>query len=169
MSNPNPGHLLAQAGKLIEYSVAGPPRQVDIRRAISSAYYAVFHAVLIASADTVAGRSNRGTPNYVLVYRSVEHRHLRALCEVASVATVQKRYQLFVPASGFSNDIRRFAGMALKLQENRHMADYNPAGQFRTPDAKAAIANARIALGDLAAAPEAERRTLIMLLLFPPR
>jgi hypothetical protein len=51
----NPEHLLEQAERLIEPPPAGPPRQVDIRRAISSAYYAVFHATLAAAARRFGG------------------------------------------------------------------------------------------------------------------
>src|SRR5215216_7618181 len=40
----NPEHLFDQAEKLILSPPAGRPRQVDIRRAISAAYYGVFHA-----------------------------------------------------------------------------------------------------------------------------
>jgi hypothetical protein len=47
----NPKHLLDQAARLIIPPPAGPPRQVDVRRAISSAYYGAFHATLIAAAS----------------------------------------------------------------------------------------------------------------------
>jgi hypothetical protein len=46
----NPDHLLEQADKLISPPAAGPPRQVDLRRAISSAYYGLFHSCLTAAA-----------------------------------------------------------------------------------------------------------------------
>jgi len=46
----NPNHLFEQANKLITIQV-GPPRRVDIRRAISAAYYATFHATITAAAD----------------------------------------------------------------------------------------------------------------------
>jgi hypothetical protein len=46
----NPDHLFDQADRLI-VSTAGPPRQVDLRRAISAAYYGVFHIVATAVAD----------------------------------------------------------------------------------------------------------------------
>jgi hypothetical protein len=35
----NPEHLFEQAEKLVIPPPAGPPRQVDIRRAVSAAYY----------------------------------------------------------------------------------------------------------------------------------
>jgi uncharacterized protein (UPF0332 family) len=50
----NPDQLFEQAEKLIAIP-AGRPRQVDIRRAISSAYYAIFHAIITAAADQFVG------------------------------------------------------------------------------------------------------------------
>ena len=79
----NPEHLLAQARVLTAAPSAGPPRQVDVRRAISAAYYAVFHAILTAAADEFVGVGQRVKPNYALVYRSIDHRHLSAVCSIA--------------------------------------------------------------------------------------
>src|ERR1051326_8403917 len=76
----DPEHLLEQAQRLAEPPSAGPPRQVDVRRAISAAYYAVFHATLAAAADQFVGVTKRATSQYALVYRSVDHKTLRELC-----------------------------------------------------------------------------------------
>jgi len=56
----DPNHLFEQANKLITIQV-GPPRQVDIRRAISAAYYATFHATITAAADQFIGVTSRDT------------------------------------------------------------------------------------------------------------
>jgi hypothetical protein len=76
---PNPDHLLDQALRLASPTL-GPPKQVDLRRAISAAYYAVFHAALRAAADEFIGRNKQGTPLYTLAYRSIDHASLRELC-----------------------------------------------------------------------------------------
>src|ERR1700691_675527 len=75
----NPEHLLEQANRLIAPPPAGPPRQVDVRRAISAAYYAVFHATLAAAADQLVGVTKRASSGYTLVYRSIDHKELREL------------------------------------------------------------------------------------------
>ena len=70
MAKINPDHLLDQAARLLEPRlVASLIRQVDRRRAISSAYYAVFHLVAGALADelvgtTLAARNSHATPLY---------------------------------------------------------------------------------------------------------
>src|SRR4051794_12882066 len=52
---PNAEHLLDQAERLIAPGGRGAPRQVDLRRAISNSYYALFHAVSMAGADQFIG------------------------------------------------------------------------------------------------------------------
>ena len=52
----NPDHFFEQADTLMA-PPAGAPRQVDLRRAISNAYYGVFHAILAAAADEYAESS----------------------------------------------------------------------------------------------------------------
>ena len=117
MSVLNPEHLLAQAAKLIEPPTAGPPRQVDVRRAISSAYYAVFHAILIAAADEIVGAVHRVTANYAVVYRSIDHRQLRTICDIARAKVPPPRYRPFVAGAGFGTDVQTFAGAVMSLQE----------------------------------------------------
>jgi hypothetical protein len=169
MAIPNPEHLLAQAEKLARAPSAGPPLQVDVCRAISSAYYAVFHAVLTAAANAIVGGTKRTTPHYVLVYRSVDHRRLRDLCDIARRPAVPSKHVAFVPSGGFGDDVRTFAALALELQEKRHTADYDPGIIVRAADASLAISNARVALRHWNAAPADARISFLMLLLFPPR
>lgn len=73
----NPDHLLEQADRLLAPPGGGAPRQVDLRRAISNAYYSLFHAVLTDAADDFVGSTHRQSPRYALVYRSVDHKSLR--------------------------------------------------------------------------------------------
>jgi hypothetical protein len=77
----DPEHLCDQAERLVAPPPAGPPRQVDIRRAVSAAYYAIFHASVTAAADQIVGRTKRAGSEYGLVCRSIDHRWLRELCD----------------------------------------------------------------------------------------
>jgi uncharacterized protein (UPF0332 family) len=51
--------LIAQARRLAK-ATASRPKQVDLRRAISSAYYACFHALAKSCADSLIGTKNVG-------------------------------------------------------------------------------------------------------------
>jgi len=69
MTIPNVEHLLDQANRLIAPAGRGAARQVDLRRAISNAYYAVFHGLLAAAADEFIGRARRHSADYDPVIR----------------------------------------------------------------------------------------------------
>lgn len=165
----NPEHLLEQAEKLIVPPSAGPPRQVDVRRAISAAYYAVFHHLLTAAGDMYVGKTKQSTNDYALVYRSIDHGALRSLCQEAKKPNMPAKYQRHMPKSGLSQNIQAFASALLELQEKRHRADYDPVGRLKTSDAKLAIATARSAIVRFDRALEARRKRFLAFLLFPPR
>jgi hypothetical protein len=165
----NPDDLIAQAAKLIRPPPKGPRLQVDLRRAISAAYYGVFHATLIAVADTLIGRAHRVSPHYALAYRSVDHRGFKTCCEVVRRSPLPPKYQPYGPSGGFNAGIQDFASTAAALQDARHEADYDPRRRFRTSDAALAVNAARAALAHWNAAPAEQRTAFIMLLVFPPR
>jgi uncharacterized protein (UPF0332 family) len=165
----NPEHFFEQADQLIAPPAAGPPRQVSIRRAISAAYYGLFHAMLIAAADQFVGASKRSTNLYALVYRAVDHRALRVLCEEVKKSNRSSKYLPYEPWGGFGTNIAAFAITALELQEKRHEADYNPMVRMKSLDAQVAIAAAKAALAGFEAASKPSREAFLTLLLFPPR
>jgi hypothetical protein len=165
----NPDHLLEQADRLIAPAAGGAPRQADLRRAISTAYYALFHTILTEVADMFAGRTQRHTPRYALVYRSIDHKVLRELCEHLVKSTPPQRYASHVPRGGFGPDLVAVANAVLDLQEKRHLADYDPLFRARTLDTTLAISTARAAVLRFRAATRAQRTAFLSLLAFPPR
>lgn len=168
MSVLNPDHLFEQAEKLIRPRGQLAPRQVDVRRAISAAYYGVFHYILAAAADLHIGGTARPAKRYTLLYRSVDHRTMRALCEEAKKPTPSARYRKYIP-NGLGPNIQAFASAFLDLQEKRHDADYDPLKLMKVSDARLAVATARSAIGRFARAPAWKQRAFLTLLLFPPR
>ncbi|MBI3705386.1 MAG: hypothetical protein HY244_16435 [Rhizobiales bacterium] len=165
----NPEHFFEQADRLIAPPPAGPPRQVDLRRAISAAYYGVFHAILAAAADQVIGVTKRTTSQYALVYRSIDHKTLREVCSEVKKQTLGAKYARYAPTKGFRSDIKAFAAATLELQEKRHAADYDPSIRVYSSDALLAVNTARTALKRLAGANAAQRKVFLSLLLFQPR
>ena len=164
----NPSHLFEQANKLVAIQV-GPPRQVDIRRAISAAYYATFHATITAAADQFIGVSNRDTSRYGLVYRSVSHAWLRDLCKEVQKPTLSNKFKPHAPSNGFGLDITAFAAAVVELQEKRHAADYDVMIRMNKSDAVLAISTAKAALRRFNKASKARRLAYLSVLLFPPR
>ena len=164
----NPDHLFEQAGKLIS-PPAGRPRQVDVRRAISAAYYAIFHATITAAVDQLIGVTSRDQSRYGLAYRSVHHAWLRDLCREIQKSTLSNKFKPYTPPSGFDPNITAFAAAVVELQEKRHSADYDVMIRMNRSDAALAIATAEAALNRFSKASEPQRLAFLSLLLFPPR
>jgi uncharacterized protein (UPF0332 family) len=166
---PNAEHFFEQSEKLIAIAGPGAPRQVDLRRAISGAYYGVFHSVLAAAADEFVGRTKRASVEYALAYRSVDHRWLREVCFEIRKPTLPARYKSYEPLGGFSADIKAFAAMVADLQESRHDADYNPRIHLKRSDVVIDINTARSASDVLNRLNADHKFRFLALLLFPPR
>ncbi len=169
MASLNPDHLFEQAERLIVPPPAGPPRQVDVRRAMSSAYYAVFHALLTAAADEFVGKTKHATPEYALVYRSINHGWLRQVCDGLKGSQPQKRFAQYAPTGGFGENLQALSLAVIDLQEKRHSADYDPAIRVKTADALLAIRTGRTALSRFNRVSALRRRRFLALLAFPPR
>jgi uncharacterized protein (UPF0332 family) len=169
MSVPDPDHLLDQADRLIASTGGGAARQVDLRRAISNAYYALFHAVTAEVVDDFVGSSYRQTPRYSLVYRSVKHRALQELCEDIAKPTLPRRYSRFAPEGGFGADLKLFATTLVALQNHRHLADYDPLFRATRSNAADIVKRGREALARFRRADEKLRKDFLALVAFPPR
>jgi uncharacterized protein (UPF0332 family) len=165
----SPEHLIDQAERLIAPTPPGRPRQVDLRRAISTAYYAVFHAILAAAADLFVGTSKRSSSQYNLVYRSVDHVTIRELCAQVQKQIVPRRLVHHTPSSGFGPNMQAFAAAVVDVQKMRHEADYDPSINVARSDALLAISTARLALARFKSATSAQRDAFLSLLVFKPR
>lgn len=165
----NPDHLLDQAERLTAPPGVGAPRQADLRRALSTAYYGVFHAVATEAADDFMGRTQRDSPRYALVYRSVGHRRLREVCDDVVKPTPPAKYVKYLPRGGLGPDLIAVATAISELQERRHSADYDSLFRAKTSDADLAVATARNAVACLRSASRGLRRVFISLVIFPPR
>jgi hypothetical protein len=163
-----PEHLFEQADKLIAPPPAGTPRQVDLRRAVSAAYYGVFHATLTALADLFVGVTKRSTAQYGLAYRSLDHGSLRALCSKIIQPNLPAKYAAY-QAQGFCSEIKAFSAAVVELQEKRHAADYDPTTRIKSSDALAVVGTARRAVRRFGLAEQGQRDLFLTLLVFPPR
>jgi uncharacterized protein (UPF0332 family) len=160
----DPEHLFQQAEGLVASEDA---RQVDIRRAFSAAYYAIFHAIVTAAADLFVGEENRANPRYGLAYRSVEHRGIRSLCDEIAKPTPGKKYKPY--GEFFGGDLKAFAVEVTESQNKRYTADYDPMAHMTRTDAIASIRKARAALEKFRNLDAEQRAVFLSLLFFPPR
>lgn len=133
--------LLEQAAHLAALE-RGRPKQVSLRRAISSAYYSVFHLIVEdASRYLVAGSRLRSA-----VARSFEHQGVRAAAEALGAVTRNPTGRhWFRPHVNdpISPDLMLICNTLVELQELRHKADYDTGTSFARTDANGAVGMAR--------------------------
>ena len=117
----NPPDLIAIARQLaVGSGRPGRPRQTDLCRAISAAYYALFHTLAQCGADLIAGatRAGRSQPAWEQTYRALDHGHAMNQCRNRSVMRQ------------FPQDVQQFGNHFAEMQRYRHYADYAPATDF---------------------------------------
>ncbi len=135
----------------------GRPQQMQLRKAISSAYYAMFHALANSNANTLIGVSPqfRHRPAWIQTYRALEHGFAKG--------------QINRGLTEFPLEIQDFGATFVLLQDQRHRADYNPDGEFTRAGTVRLINRAEVAISAFEAAPLMERKTFAAHVLFRMR
>ena len=151
--------LLAIARRLAQGDGGQPPSQTDLRRAVSSVYYAMFHAVAQSNADSLVGDDSldRDQSAWRQVYRALEHGYARQRCRQAA------------SSSRFSTPIQRLADYFALAQNRRHRADYDPDEAFTEQETLTAITEAGQHIAALRATPPRERRAFAVYILMRER
>lgn len=138
------GHL-AVAKRLLTATMH--PTEAEIRRSISSSYYAVFHALAQVCANSLIGpiESKRPKHAWVEVYRGLNHGVCKKACEQAN-------------SVNFPECIKKFADAFIQLQEKRHLADYDPYTKFSKADGEFWYRLARISIRSLRSAKKIDQK-----------
>ena len=119
--------LLDQARDLAELGGRGRPRQVDLRRAVSSAYYGLFRLLIDAACAEFAGSGPTARPLRDALARAFDHGTMKSACGSFAGGTLPEAMQPALLGQTTSADLRRLADAFVRLQKERHDADYNPA------------------------------------------
>ncbi|MBC6437988.1 MAG: hypothetical protein GDA52_07600 [Rhodobacteraceae bacterium] len=82
-----PEHLIGTARRLVEHSGTKRPREADLRRAVSTAYYAMFHCLCESAANLLigGGTASRSDAAWRQAYRALNHGQARKACEQKEV------------------------------------------------------------------------------------
>lgn len=98
------------------------PKQASLRRAVSTAYYALFHLLTAACIQRFAPTVPVSLGPRIA--RALSHAEMKDVCVSVSKGNSGPVLQVLVPAS-FSVEIRNVAKAFVDLQEARHFADYD--------------------------------------------
>jgi uncharacterized protein (UPF0332 family) len=155
------------------------PSDADLRRCVSTAYYALFHRLIEAAVARLLPHPDQ----QAVIARLFEHGKMKALCskvidfsQLLSKPPGQQRPAWAEPyAAVFGSvlppELPRLAEAFRQLQESRHRADYDRSAQVTSRDARAAIGQTEAAFVDLAAVENTPvgRALLLLLLLGEPK
>lgn len=148
--------LLATARRLAKAS-ASKPRQADLKRAVSTAYYALFHAMAKNAADMVVGAgASRAEKAWRQVYRSIDHGFAKNACKE-------------VRALGFPTGIIACADEFVSLQEARHSADYDPTYRLTRAETLTWVSRAEAAIKSLRGCSTKDRKAFAVQVLLKKR
>ena len=134
----------------------GRPRQASLKRAVSTAYYALFHALAHECVSQTVGWRFR-SPDYwdavTPIYRAVDH---------GAARTLFKRIANDAKASA---DLRTLAQAFIDLQAVRIQADYDPKPAFYREDTAQSVDLARRAVALFRALQDDAKRLLVVQLI----
>jgi len=152
--------LLEQAEFLADRDPINP-KQASLRRAVSAAYYALFHLLIDEAVGNWGVARQRG-----VLARTFDHGKMKSVCE----ALVTNFYKGGSPPAGVQ--LKNVAQTFGTLQQQRHIADYDNGFVWQRTDAVAQIDLASAAFADWRAirgTDEAQDYLLTLFLPKPPR
>ncbi len=149
---------LLDSAEILIASSKGKPSQVSLRRAISSAYYALFHCLARNRADLFVGGTNadRSKHAWRQTYRALEHGFAKSACKDGLITR-------------FPKAVEDFASTFVAMQEKRHQADYDPSIRLSASEVVADVTAVRKVIIDFTAVSAKDRRAFAAHVLFKKR
>jgi hypothetical protein len=118
------------------------PTQGDLRRSISTAYYALFHRLI----DDGVARLAIGASQPDALGRAFGHTDMKRLCQHLQKSPLPPQITPFFLA--IPPELKNVAAAFIELQELRHEADYNRGRLFDKADAREALNRVEAAFRD---------------------
>ena len=134
----------------------GRPLQEELKRAVSTGYYALFLHLCEAAANLMVGTIRPDPARRVAwqrMYRVLQHGATRNKCQ--NLNEVQR----------FSAGIQEFASLLPRMQDARHDADYDPFSKYSRQEVLDIVAEAYRVISVFDATPRQERLHFIAYLL----
>ncbi|MDQ2730308.1 MAG: hypothetical protein M3Y56_01500 [Armatimonadota bacterium] len=166
----NPQSLLDVARDLARLDPRRP-RQASLRRAISTAYYALFHLLIRSAVGNQIGFGPTSTHRQIgeTAVRWFTHVQIATACGqfIGPVVPSKLRRVLPVPTQrvAASRELQHVARVFLELQQARHDADYDPAARFTRQDVLSIVALTEQAFRDWEVAAADPFRPIFLLLM----
>lgn len=144
------------------------PKQAALRRAISTAYYAVFHFLIEQTTKHLVGVQASEASLRAFLARGISRGGMKNVCKSIGndkwPSVVEKRIGrgALLPPPQALKDV---AAAFVNLQELRHSADYDPLRRFSRADAIIEVGRAEALMRDWESVANGSERTFFLYLL----
>jgi hypothetical protein len=152
--------MISSAGQIqtAKYLLAGQPDDPRVRRAISTAYYALFHHLCFGFSSVVLRPSPMSfTRAWLQAYRYPDHGPAKQRCAAAAKEPT------------FPVEVIKFAVAFVRLQGERIDADYNPERIFTAAEASGLVLTAEQAILDFDRVPAEHQRAFLLFVGLKPK
>jgi hypothetical protein len=156
--------LLQQADALVRQDPKRPS-QASLRRAVSAAYYALFHLLVGESSTRVIGSAAENSALRHTLSRAYNHGDMVKVAKWMQSNSLPDYLRALPNATRPPPDLLMVAGTFVQLQEQRHLADYSLGQPFLKADATLLVQQAEDAFVRWAAIREDKAAGLFLLLL----
>ncbi|MBI2300998.1 MAG: hypothetical protein HYU66_18965 [Armatimonadetes bacterium] len=140
-----PADLLEQAYHLARRE-RRRPRQASLRRAVATAYYALFHQLVEDAMGNLLGKASTARPLRQALGRACSHAAMAKACRSFEAASLPSPLAAARGGAPVHPDMRQVARTFLRLQKQRHLADYDLNALFNRVEALRLVALADSAL-----------------------
>ena len=158
----SPDEMLLTARQLVDNAI---PSQADLRRAVSTAYYFMFHKLLKTATERFIG--SRLNSAYEEFYRSFSHQQMKQVCEDITAAQVKQPLAARLGFNAPTENVQDFGRGFIELQQNRHEADYNPRKLHNFQDSSSLVQLAEDAMAAFFRIPVQEQNAILICMLHP--
>lgn len=161
-----PQDLIAQA-EFLARREPKRPKQASLRRAVSSAYYALFHFLIDEACRLVLSGKTDHRPLREQLARGFDHSRMKTASNAFASANRNNPWvALFGAPPAIPAALRQVARVFAQLQEERHEADYSLGKTLTRSDVLMTITRARSAMATwktIKSSPEADAYLLAMI------
>jgi hypothetical protein len=143
------------------------PTDADLRRSVSTAYYALFHRLIDAASARLVPNPGQQTA----LARVFDHGRMRAACEALGKKPVPPATAAALGGGAVPAALGRLAEAFVTLQQQRHAADYDRSWSSTVGDVRNLLGQVEVAFTDLAAVENtpAGQAFLLLLLIGEPK
>jgi hypothetical protein len=133
--------LLSQA-RILAMTDPGKPKQANLRRAVSSAYYALFHLLIAESVQKLLVGHRKTLMDRVS--RAFQHGEMQKACRQWQTTPLPPVLKKLLDGDA-SSQLISLAASFVDLQEARHTADYDVSARFSRADVLGLVEDAELA------------------------